>query len=240
MVVRAVFLDVGETLVYAHPSSAEIMAEICAAAGFPIAPDHVEAAERQVWPLAQRRPPGEPLYSISAENSQRFWTSFYVQLMAELPVPESSRCALAHRMHERFNTLDTWRLFPDALPALEAIHERRERAGLISGVVSNWEDWLETLLTHLAVDRYFDFFVISSTEQLEKPNPAIFHRALARAGVQPDESLHVGYSLHAEVGGARAAGIHPVLLDRRGRYTAAQAGGATIIRSLAELPALLG
>jgi hypothetical protein len=42
------------------------------------------------------------------------------------------------------------------------------------------------------------------------------------------------------VGGARAAGIHPVLLDRRGRYTAAEAGGATIIRSLAELPSLLG
>src|SRR5438093_13409826 len=114
MPVRAVFLDVGETLVYAHPSSAEIIAGICAAAGFPITPDQVEAAERKVWPLAQRRQREQPLYSISAENSQRFWTGFYSLLMAELPVPEGSGGDLAHLMHERFNTLDTWRLFPDA------------------------------------------------------------------------------------------------------------------------------
>src|SRR5205823_13199004 len=132
----------------------------------PISSEQVEAAEQIVWPRMQREQPGQPLYSISAENSLRFWTSFYVQLLAELPVPEASRSALAHRMHERFNTLDTWRLFPDALPALEAIHDRRERTSLISGVVSNWEDWLETLLTHLQIDRYFDFFVISWAEQL--------------------------------------------------------------------------
>src|SRR5207248_10470981 len=98
MAIRAVFLDVGETLVYAHPSSAEIMAEICVAAGFPISSEQVEAAEQIVWPRMQREQPGQPLYSISAENSLRFWTSFYVQLLAELPVPEASRSALAHRM----------------------------------------------------------------------------------------------------------------------------------------------
>ena len=57
--------------------------------------------------------------------------------------------------------------------------------------------------------------------------------------VAPEEALHVGDSLHADVGGARAAGVRPVLLDRRGRYSPEQVGEATVIRSLAELPALL-
>jgi putative hydrolase of the HAD superfamily len=237
--VKAVFLDVGETLVYAHPSSPEIMAQICAEEGLDVSVAQIEAADRAVGPRLLRRQAEGPLYSISAENSQRFWTWVYNEILQEAGVPESHRAALSERFHRCFNTLETWRLFPDALPALEAIHKRRDRRGLISGVVSNWEDWLETLLTHLDIDRYFDFSIISAAVQLEKPNPAIFHAALDRAGVPPQEVLHVGDSLHADVGGARAAGIHPVLLDRRGRYTEAQAGDATIIRSLAELPALL-
>jgi putative hydrolase of the HAD superfamily len=241
---KAVFLDVGETLVYAHPSSQEIMAAICVEAGFEITAAQIEAAESKVWPRLQARQADAPLYSISAENSRRFWTSFYDQLLAELAVPQAAvpqaaRGAIAAAMHERFSTLQTWRLYPDALPALEAIHERRERDGLTAGVVSNWEDWLETLLTHLEVHRYFDFFVISSAEQMEKPDPAIFRRALERANVPPDQALHVGDSLHADVGGARAAGVRPVLLDRRGRYAPDQTGDVTVIRSLAELPPLL-
>ena len=239
MSVRAIFLDVGDTLVYPHPSSAEIMAEICAARGVTLTPERIEAAERAVGPrIVSRRAQG-PLYSISGENSRRFWTWVYGEIFAELDVPEARRAELGELFHRRFNALETWRLFPDALPALEAIHERRERHGLISGVVSNWEDWLETLLVHLDIDRYFDFVVVSATAQLEKPDPAIFRAALERAAVSPAEAIHVGDSLTADVRGARAAGIHPVLLDRRHRYTPDQAGDATVIYSLRELPPLL-
>lgn len=236
---RAVFLDVGDTLVYPHPSSAEIMAEICAAHGVEVSPEGIEAAERTVGPRIDSRRAEGPLYSISGERSRRFWTWVYGEILAELGVPPGRHAELGQLFHRRFNTLETWRLFPDALPALEAIHERRESHGLVCGVLSNWEDWLETLLTHLDLDRYFDFAVVSASVQLEKPDPAIFRTALDRAGVAPEEAMHVGDSLSADVRGAQAAGVHPVLLDRRRRYTPDQIADATIISSLAELPALL-
>jgi putative hydrolase of the HAD superfamily len=264
---RAIFFDVGETLVYAHPSAAEIMAEICAEAGLHVTPAEIEAADHRVWTRVQERQAraGAPLYSISPEASERFWLNVYCEILSELHLPspardphrgldqrvpaprtarESTRSTswdplpLARRMHERFSSLETWRLFPDVLPALETIQARR-RNGLVTAVISNWEDWLETLLVSLEVDRYFDFFVVSASVQLEKPDPAIFRYALDRAGVAPAEALHVGDSLSADVAGARAAGIVPLLLDRRGRYTSSQTGGATIIRTLAELPPLL-
>jgi putative hydrolase of the HAD superfamily len=47
----------------------------------------------------------------------------------------------------------------------------------------------------------------------------------------------VGDSIEADVAGARAAGIAPVLLDRAG---SAPAGPVPVIASLAELPALVG
>ena len=55
-------------------------------------------------------------------------------------------------------------------------------------------------------------------------------------GPAPADCLHVGDSLTEDVEGARSAGVFPVLLDRKGK---AQAGCPTI-RSLAELPDLLG
>jgi putative hydrolase of the HAD superfamily len=48
----------------------------------------------------------------------------------------------------------------------------------------------------------------------------------------------VGDSVEADVAGARAAGLRPVLIDREGGATGA--GGAPVIASLAELPGLVG
>jgi putative hydrolase of the HAD superfamily len=239
--VKALFLDVGETLVYAHPSPAEVMAAVCAEGGLEISAGAIEEAETRVWPRVlayQAELQGDALYSLSAANSERFWTRVYDAILEALGVPGEGRPDLARGFHNRFQALETWRLFPDALPALAEI-ERRRQGGLRVGVVSNWEDWLEALLVSLEVHHYFDFLIVSATVRSEKPDPAIFHAALAKAGVRPEEALHVGDSLHADVGGARACGIPVALLDRRGRYTADEAGGATVIRSLDDLPALL-
>lgn len=238
---RALFFDVGETLVYPHPSAAEIMAEVCAESGFDVTPAQIEAAETAVAPaIVQRQTTaGADLYSISAENSERFWRWVYEQILGALGVPSDARLGVGQRMHRRFMTLETWRLFPDALPTLEAVQRRRQADGLVVGVVSNWEDWLETLLAQLQVHTFFDFLTISAGVRSEKPDPAIFRAALERSGRPATETLHVGDSLHADVRGAQAVGITPVLLDRRGRYTAEQTRGARVIRSLAELPPLL-
>lgn len=46
-----------------------------------------------------------------------------------------------------------------------------------------------------------------------KPDPRIFQMALEVVGVAPERVLHVGDAYSYDVGGARAAGIHPVLVD---------------------------
>jgi putative hydrolase of the HAD superfamily len=61
-------------------------------------------------------------------------------------------------------------------------------------------------------------------------------RALALAGAHPEEAWHVGDDLEADVGGALAAGLEPVLIDRDGSLQAPP--GVRRIASLAELPAL--
>lgn len=58
--------------------------------------------------------------------------------------------------------------------------------------------------------------VDSGAVGVAKPDPAIFQLALDWAGTAPDRAVHVGDAYQYDVRGARAAGIHPVLLDPLG------------------------
>jgi putative hydrolase of the HAD superfamily len=60
--------------------------------------------------------------------------------------------------------------------------------------------------------------------------------AAEAGGVAPHQALMVGDSYHADVLGARSAGMDAVLLDRLGTSGPLE---TPIIRSLSELPALI-
>lgn len=98
--------------------------------------------------------------------------------------------------------------YPDAPGALEAARS----AGAATAVVSNGDWSLAAALAGagLAVDAVVD----SATAGVAKPDPEIFHRALALLGVAPGEALHVGDSDETDGAGARAAGIDAVIVDR--------------------------
>jgi putative hydrolase of the HAD superfamily len=77
----------------------------------------------------------------------------------------------------------------------------------------------------------------STVVGVEKPDPRIFELALEKVGgVDPGRALHVGDSVHFDVGGARSAGVRPVHLDP---FEMCSAGDHEHVRSLAELDALL-
>jgi putative hydrolase of the HAD superfamily len=102
--------------------------------------------------------------------------------------------------------------YPDAVPALGELRDR----GLRLVAVSNWDYALPRVLERCGLDGLLDGAVTSAGAGARKPDPAIFEPALALAGCGPDEALHVGDTAEEDVGGARAAGIRPLLLDRDG------------------------
>jgi putative hydrolase of the HAD superfamily len=100
--------------------------------------------------------------------------------------------------------------FEDAAPALAELGAR----GLRRVVVSNWDCSLGGVLADIGLD--VDAVVTSAEVGAAKPDRRIFEAALAAAGCQPTQALHVGDSLEADVEGARAVGIHALHLDRGG------------------------
>jgi len=47
---------------------------------------------------------------------------------------------------------------------------------------------------------------------VKKPNPRIYHLALERLKVKPQDCLYVGDGSNRELTGARKVGMHPVLI----------------------------
>jgi putative hydrolase of the HAD superfamily len=230
---RAVFLDIGDTVLRANPSWEGVYSLALEEYGVSISVDALRDALRKVyhhggWGF-------ETGFEPSPETSFRRTVEMDQRALQELrigPLPDQ----FYRRLSELFMLVSSWHVFPDSIPTLSALRER----GLVIGAVSNWIWQLPELLHSLNLVSQFDFVAASARVGFEKPHPEIFQHALREAGVRPEEAMHVGDHLDADVAGAQAVGITPVLIDRRERFKAADVpAGVPLIRSLDELVPLV-
>jgi putative hydrolase of the HAD superfamily len=211
---RVVLFDAGETLVHPSPSFPELFAEVLAAHGHERAPSDVVAASAAVFHRFSEAARDGELWTTSPERSARFWTGVYGRMLEALELP--SRDGLRDDLYRTFTDRTNYALFDDVVPALDALEAR----GVVLGVVSNFEAWLEDLLAGLGVRDRFAVRAISGIEGVEKPDAAIFLRALERAGVPATHAAYVGDNPEFDVVPAAALGMTPVLIDRRDRFPA--------------------
>ncbi|MFL5825761.1 MAG: HAD family hydrolase [Thermoleophilaceae bacterium] len=123
--------------------------------------------------------------------------------------------------------------FEDAPPALAELRA----SGIRTVVASNWDCSLPEALERAGLRSLVDGVAASAVVGAAKPARELFLAALELAGAEPGDAVHVGDSFQKDVEGARAAGLSAVLLARDG--SAPSAREVPVIRSLAELPALL-
>jgi putative hydrolase of the HAD superfamily len=118
---------------------------------------------------------------------------------------------------DEFRQGDIWRQeIPGARDALAALAAR----GLGLAIVSNADGTVEADLLRYSICQMgsgagvaVGAILDSTVAGVAKPDPDIFHRALEALGVPPERAVHVGDTPAADVAGARAAGIRPVLVD---------------------------
>jgi putative hydrolase of the HAD superfamily len=119
--------------------------------------------------------------------------------------------------------------YPDSAPALRELRAR----GIRIVVVSNWDWSLHERLQETGLAELVDGAIASAELGSAKPDGRIFAAALELAGTRADETWHVGDTPAADVEGARAAGIRPILIARD------EAAPDDAVRSLSELIPLL-
>ncbi len=226
---RAVFLDIGDTVMRPNPSWEHVYAMTFDEFGVHVEMEDLRRALRHAYHHGGWGMDGG--FEPSEETSFRRTVAIDEAAIAELglePMPE----AFFRRLSEMFMVTSHWHIFPDARPALEALEERK----LIIGAVSNWVWNLPELLHSLDIVGHFDFIAASARIGFEKPHPRIFEWALEQSGVEPGSVIHVGDHLDADVEGATGVGITGVLIDRTGRYREGEVpAGVPVINSLDEL-----
>lgn len=127
----------------------------------------------------------------------------------------------------------------------EVLKRLRGRARL--AVCSNFShtETARAVLERAGLLPLFDAVVISMDLGVRKPRPEIFRAALESLGAAPEETLHVGDDLEADVAGAAPLGLRTVWLTRRVADPAKRLAGyagpkpAHTIADLAELESLL-
>ncbi|MGB8861444.1 MAG: HAD family hydrolase [Ilumatobacteraceae bacterium] len=153
----------------------------------------------------------------AAGATEQFWHDYNLAYVRAVGVPEAD-VELAALVLERTRNAWTWRWpIPESVRAIQALHD----AGVPIGVVSNASGQIAQVLSrsgvcqegagpHTPVRVIIDSHVVG----VAKPDPRIFDFALVHfEGIERSRIAYVGDSVTMDVGGARAAGLYPILLD---------------------------
>ncbi|CAG5084586.1 Similar to Reg-2: Rhythmically expressed gene 2 protein (Drosophila melanogaster) [Cotesia congregata] len=114
-----------------------------------------------------------------------------------------------------YNTKRCWKLYPGALDILKYLNDRK----IIVGVISNFDQRLESILRSTQIREYFSFILTSYDFGKEKPDISIFNEALKisekfyRHKISPEESLHIGDNIKIDYNGAKNAGWNAYLIN---------------------------
>lgn len=104
---------------------------------------------------------------------------------------------------EQENLLASVYQYPDAENLLAYLKSK----GLKICLVSNASQASSLVLSRVNFELFFDVVVFSFQSGITKPEPAIYHEALKRLEVKPEEALFVGDGASEELEGAESAGI---------------------------------
>ena len=209
MTLKAVFIDVGNTLLYEKPSRFEIYAQAARGRGVEVSTEAMASLMRRAHAELPREVRGGFRYTDG-------WFEAYIESIFHdrLGVEKGALAELRGELFGRFSEPSTFGVFPGGIELLDSLRRR----GLVIGLVSNWSPRLPRLLEALGIAPRVDFALASAIERAEKPDPALFERALARAGVAADQAVHAGDDPEKDLAGARRAGIRGVLVDRDDRH----------------------
>jgi putative hydrolase of the HAD superfamily len=186
---------------------------------------------------AHRRAHYAGMAAKSAAGAQeQFWHDYNEAYVRSVGVADDE-VALAALVLERTRNAYTWRWpIPESLRAIEALHEQC----VPMGVVSNASGQIADVLARSGVCQagegpYTPMRVVidSHLVGVAKPDPHIFDFALEHfTEFHRSRIAYVGDSVTMDIGGSRAAGLHPILLDPHGDHPDADFDRITSLEDL--------
>jgi putative hydrolase of the HAD superfamily len=199
----AIFFDFGDTLAFNNQTFPKSLHKIIKIIGININIEQLRSAilEADYGELSEER------MKCREEESYRNFRIKYYKYVLKL-IGYSHMQKYAEYMHNIISYYHITYLKPETLYVLDILSQESYKLG----IVSNFSHTLPRICDELGLTEKFDFITYSDDVGYEKPKEQIFNHALAKACVEPDRVIHIGDSYGADVLGAKALGITPILL----------------------------
>jgi putative hydrolase of the HAD superfamily len=233
---RVILIDLDDTILDGG-HDARAIEGTCAAVASTIAgvrKERLRDAYAQVW--TAYRPEVEPLCWLGHVDGESARRETWRRALRGCGRTDDMSVEFAVWTHRRI-ARSAYRLFPDVLE----LFATTARLGILVALVTNGpSDVQRDKLRVLGIEPALDAVLVSGEFGVAKPDPALFAAALDRIGVDRTLAWHVGDGLTNDVGGARAAGIVAVWLNRLARPAPPVDRRPDLeVASLTELSALL-
>ena len=205
---KAIFFDAAGTLIRLTKSVGWHYAQVAERQGLSFDPAALDRAFAVVW----RTMPLRPATGKPREDDDKGWWRDLIGRLLEQVEPQIDPLdadTFFEAAYGHFAEAGVWELYPEVKETLTALGPHFELA-----IVSNFDGRLRMILEHLSISQFFRHVFISSELGADKPDPAIYRRALEITGLRPDEVLHVGDDPERDWAAARAAGLEVFELHR--------------------------
>ncbi|ELB2258243.1 HAD-IA family hydrolase [Vibrio parahaemolyticus] len=177
----------------------------------------------------------------------------FPQLVALLPDENAFRCGLiqtilaedgihidAEQAQQAQHYFDSARMgaftfFPGVKEMLTDLRKRYKLVVITNGPIFSQHPKLKAT----QMDEWVDHIIVGGEEPEEKPAASIFQKALNLVDVKPEEAIHIGDSLAADIAGANNMGILSVWVNATGASNPTEITPNFEIRETVELKEIL-
>jgi len=209
--IRAILFDLDGTLRFNQPRYFDILLSYAHEGGFPLTKEQQRCALR--WFHYYWAQSTEMLADLDVLGGlgDRFWENHNQRILSAADCPVEVAGPLAVELQRRL--VQEYAPAPWTPPGIGGLLARWQAAGFRLAVVSNRSSDFSAELVDLGLAQYFELAVAAGMVNSWKPEPDIFWHSLAQLGVRPEQAVYVGDNYFADVVGARAAGLNPILVD---------------------------
>ncbi|MGV7221440.1 MAG: HAD-IA family hydrolase [Nitrospinales bacterium] len=207
---KAVFFDVGGTLLRVHPSVGDVYAHYSKVYGFSGTAQELNFRFGTEWKKMGGMESLGATKGVEAEK--KFWSDLVYKVF-EMSGGLRDFDEFFECVYDAFRSKEHWRVFEDVLDS--GILQHLKSRGVKLGVVSNWDSRLPQILGSMELAQYFDFILASTVIGSAKPDSFIFEEAIRLSGFSPGEACHIGDEIKADYHGARQVGIDSIIIDRK-------------------------
>lgn len=214
MPIRALFFDVGNTLLFRN---LDVVLR-------PLHDRNVDPSQELLYAIERRTKREFDSLQESHAIDHGFWQIYYSHLLDELRMSDENICA---ELVARTRISANWaEIRPGTRESLLRFAEHYRL-----GVISNADGKISEILRRTGIEDCFETITDSGIVGKEKPHPAIFQAAAQSLQVSPGESLYIGDLYSVDYLGATGFGMRSVLFDVAGAY---KEKGLPRVESLAE------